>query len=354
MHTEQVALAVNSTPTDGAKDVNPRAPISVDAAGGTIAAVALTGADGTKVTGKLAADKRSWSTTEPLGYGKSYTFSGQATNVTGKDAAITGTFTTVVPESTIAAHLNTAEHGVYGIAMPVVVDFDSAVADRAAAEHALSITTSPPTEGSWAWLSDHSVHWRPKSYWKPGTKVGVNADIYGVDLGNGEYGAADLHSAFTIGRAQIVKGNTQTHRMKVYANGKQVADYPASYGLDSVDWRNTRSGIHVVMSKSPTYLMSNPRGHYKNVFVRWAVRISNNGEFIHALPTTEWAQGNRNVSHGCVNLSTARAKAYYDLAQIGDPVVITGSKVKLSSADGDLYDWTINWGSWQSRSALHA
>ena len=32
------------------------------------------------------------------------------------------------------------------------------------------------------------------------------------------------------------------------------------------------------------------------------MRISNNGEFIHANPASTDAQGSSNVTHGCVNL----------------------------------------------------
>jgi lipoprotein-anchoring transpeptidase ErfK/SrfK len=107
------------------------------------------------------------------------------------------------------------------------------------------------------------------------------------------------------------------------------------------------------MSKSPTYSMSNPRYHYENVVVPWAVRISNNGEFIHGLAASVWAQGKRNISHGCANLSPANAKAYYGIAVVGDPVEVTGSSVALGPADGDFYDWTIDWNRWLSMSALH-
>jgi L,D-transpeptidase catalytic domain len=85
---------------------------------------------------------------------------------------------------------------------------------------------------------------------------------------------------------------------------------------------------------------------------KWAVRMSNNGEFIHANPATTGVQGSSNVSHGCVNLSTKDAKAYYDSAMYGDPVEVTGSGVKLSARDGDIWVWTLDWSAWQRLSAL--
>jgi hypothetical protein len=98
--------------------------------------------------------------------------------------------------------------------------------------------------------------------------------------------------------------------------------------------------------------MCNPTYHYCDVVVPWAVRISDNGEFIHGYAPSIYAQGVRNVSHGCANLSPANAKEYYDGAMNGDPVEITGSSVPLSADDGDFYDWTIPWDQWKSMSAL--
>lgn len=346
---------VTVSPAGGAQDVSPGDPVKISVADGTLGAVTLTNADGKQVSGAVAADKHTWATSEPLGYGKSYTWSGSAVGTDGKAVPIAGSFTTVKPKRQVSGKLNVGDGQTYGIAMPIALTFTSPVADKAAVEKALTVTTTPKTEGSWAWLeNDTSVHWRPKAYYAANTKVKVDAKLYGVKLAEGTYGKQDVSADFTIGRSQIVRGDTQTHRMLVFADGKQIADYPASYGLDSVDWRNTHNGIHVVMEKDPTYLMSNPRGGYENVFVRWAVRVSNNGEFIHALPASVWAQGKKNVSHGCVNLSTDNAKAYFDFAQIGDPVEITGSGTTLGAADGDYHDWTYSWADWTKMSALNA
>jgi len=82
------------------------------------------------------------------------------------------------------------------------------------------------------------------------------------------------------------------------------------------------------------------------------VRISNNGEFIHANPASTGAQGSSNVTHGCINLSEADARAFYATAQYGDPVEVTNSGVDYSPSDGDIYDWAIPWAEWQSMSAL--
>ncbi|KAA9156476.1 L,D-transpeptidase [Amycolatopsis acidicola] len=346
------AAKLTTTPANGAQDVAPGDPVKVTVANGELQNVSLTNPDGKQVAGQLAADKHSWTTTEDLGYGKTYTWTGSATGEDGKPVQLSGSFGTVTPKRQISGSLNVGDQQTYGIAMPIALTFSSKVTDKAAAERALSVETTPKTEGSWAWLSDTEVHWRPKEYYQPGTKVTVNANIYGVKIGDGTYGKSDVSSTFTIGRSQIVKGDTRTHRMQVIRDGVQIADYPVSYGLDSDPGRVTHSGTHVVMSKYPVYSMSNPRYGYTDVNVPWAVRISNNGEFIHGLASSVWAQGKKNISHGCLNLSPTNAKQYYDGVLTGDPVEITGSTQQLSAKDGDYSDWTYSWDDWAKLSAL--
>lgn len=345
------AAAITLQPGAGASDVSPSQPISVAVADGTIETVTLTNPDGKQVNGKLSDDKTSWAVAEPLGYAKTYTWSGSAIGADGKSSPISGSFTTVKPKRQVRGSINTGDGQTFGIGMPIAINFDAPVTDKVAAQKALTVETSVATEGAWAWLNDRTVHWRPKAYWQPGTQVTVTAKLYGVPYGNGSYGKDDVTSHFTIGRSQIVKANTQTHRWVVFRNGEQVADYPASYGLDSDPGRVTKSGIHVVMTKHDTYFMTNPKYDYENVEVHWAVRISSNGEFSHGAPWSVGQQGKRNVSHGCANLSTANAKAYYDSVLTGDPVEIVGTNQQLGAKDGDYYDWAISWENWLTKSA---
>jgi hypothetical protein len=54
-----------------------------------------------------------------------------------------------------------------------------------------------------------------------------------------------------------------------------------------------------------TVLMTNRGYEYVNIPKHWAERISSNGEFIHVNPENTGVQSSSNVTHGCVNLSTA-------------------------------------------------
>ncbi len=347
-----VSAQVVTQPGDGATDVTPIAPVRVSVSAGVLDVVSLTNPEGKAVAGQFSSDRSSWTTTEPLGYAKTYTWSGTATGVDRQPRAITGSFQTVIPERLISGQLNVADNATYGIAMPIALSFSFPVIDKAAVQNALSVHLSVPTEGSWAWLGDTTVHWRPQTYFAPGTRVSVTAKLYGLAMGGGAFGREDIASTFTIGRSYVLRGDTRTHRLVAYANGVQVADYPASYGLDSDPGRVTHSGTHVVLGKHPVYYMSNPKYHYKDVKTQWAVWISNNGEFIHAAPWSVAQQGRTNVSHGCVNLSPANAAAVFDAVLPGDPVEIIGSSRQLGPRDGDYYDWTIPWVTWTAKSAF--
>ena len=346
---------VTTTPANGATGVAPARPAEVHVADGRLTDIALVGPDGMAVTGRPTPD--GWASTVTLAYGATYTWKGAVADGNGGAQPLSGSFTTVTPAQKVDANLNIGDGASVGIAAPIIVQFDGPVADKAAAQRALSVQTSVPTTGSWGWLPDTEqgarAHWRPQGYWQPGTQVTVAANLQGVDLGGGAWGGGNVSSHFTIGRAQIVKADVNSfHMLVVDGAGKTLMDVPASYGLGSDPNRNTTNGVHVVMSKQQTVLMSNPAYGYNNVPEHWAVRISNNGEFIHANPLSEGAQGSENVTHGCVNLSTQDAESYFNTALFGDPVEVTGSPVPMPRTD--IYDWSLTWPEWQQLSALPA
>ncbi|MGH3821723.1 MAG: L,D-transpeptidase [Pseudonocardiaceae bacterium] len=349
---------VSILPGDQATDISPTLPVSVQVTGGALQQVALTNPDGKAVAGTLSADRHSWTSAEPLGYGKTYTWSGTAAGPDQLPVPVTGSFTTVTPQRQLRATLNIGDTDTVGIAAPIILQFEDHVSDKAAVERALQVQTSVPTEGSWAWLPDDNgrsrAHYRTKDYWQSGTKVSIAAKLYGVAYGGGDYGKEDISTQFTIGRAQIVKADVNSHRMIVIRDGQEVMNFPASYGLGSDPNRHTTNGIHVVMNKSQKVLMTSRRYGYFNIPMYWAVRVSNNGEFIHANPESTGAQGSANVTHGCINLSTANARQYFDTAIFGDPVEVTNSPTPLTAADGDIYDWTVSWEDWRAMSALHS
>ncbi len=278
----------------------------------------------------------------------------------GKAVPIAATFATINPTKQVNGQFQLSDGQTVGVAAPIIMQFDASIDDahRPDVERALTVVTDPPTEGSWAWLPDEAegsrLHWRTREYYQPGTKVHVDARLYGVKFGDDAYGAADSTLDFDIGRRQVVKADATSHRIQVLTDAGVIMDFPCSYGEADLPRNVTRSGIHVVTEKYSDFYMSNPAAGYNNIHERWAVRISNNGEFIHANPNSAGAQGNTNVTNGCINLSTGDAEQYYYTAVYGDPVEVTGTSIQLSYADGDIWDWAVDWDEWKSMSALSA
>jgi lipoprotein-anchoring transpeptidase ErfK/SrfK len=353
------APSIAYEPADAATDVMPVAPVRVEVKDGWFQHVKLTNPDGRVVAGALNRERTAFTTTEPLGYGVSYSWIGSVVGHDGKAVPLTAKFSTLQPSTQVNGQFQLADGQVVGVAAPVIIQFDAAIddADRPAVEKALKVTTDPPVEGGWAWLPDEvggsRVHYRSKEYYPAGTKVAVDAKLYGVKFGDSAYGAQDISLNFEIGRRQLVRAEASSHRIEVLdGGGAVIMDFPCSYGEADLPRNITRSGIHVVSEKYEDFYMSNPAAGYNNVHERWAVRISNNGEFIHANPASSGAQGNTNVTNGCINLSTGDAQQYFASAIYGDPVEVTGTSIELSYSDGDIWDWAVPWDEWVAMSAL--
>ena len=166
-------VKVRATPL-GKHVINPTTPITVTAAHGTLRTVKLINPDGKSVTGAYSPDKTSWHTTEALGYSKTYRLSARATGPSGETVdSLTHKYTTLTPSNMTMPYFNDLyggylkNGGTYGVAMVPVVNFDESIPDKAAAEKALHVTTSPHVDGTWYWASDHTVHWRPSTSTSP-------------------------------------------------------------------------------------------------------------------------------------------------------------------------------------------
>ena len=205
----------------------------------------------------------------------------------GPGAPLDQTFRTVAPEQTLEiASIRPTDGQTVGVAMPISITFDAPVTDRAAVERRVSVTTSVPTEGSFRWMSDEQLNWRPKEYWRPGTQVTVEAQLFGVDSGEGLYGAEDTTFSFTVGRDQRARGDVNAHTLVLYQDGQELRSLPASYGRDIYP---TQYGVHVAFEKHEVKRMRSDTwggpaegtpGFYDED-LPLAVRISNNGEFVH-------------------------------------------------------------------------
>src|SRR5699024_10386151 len=139
--------------------------------------VTMTNEAGKEVAGELAEDGKSWTTTENLGYGRTYSLEAKA----GTEK-LSSSFQTVVPNNQTYGYLSPAEGSTVGVGQTIAVRFDEPIADRQAAQDAIKVTTEPAVEGAFYWLNNAEVRWRPAEYWSAGTTVNVEVDIYGKDL----------------------------------------------------------------------------------------------------------------------------------------------------------------------------
>ena len=176
--------------------VNPTTPITLAVAHGTLRTVALVNPEGKRVTGTLSADKTSWRATEVLGYGKTYRLSATARTLRRGEQDVQAhvhhaharQHDHALPQHVYGSTLQNG--GTYGVGMIPVVHFDEPITDKAAAERALQVTTTPARRRVLVLGRRHQTsHWRPKNFYTPGTKVTITAKVYGVEVGDGLYGA---------------------------------------------------------------------------------------------------------------------------------------------------------------------
>ncbi|MGI9123634.1 MAG: Ig-like domain-containing protein, partial [Mycobacterium sp.] len=358
-------------PFDGAEDINPLTKPVVDVVDGKITDVSLSDDWGNVVEGKLSEDRTRWEPTQRLNFSRYYTMSVNSKGNSGVPLTRTTNFQTLVPTNYVHPYVEVQggfgpnENIRYGVGTIVIAHLDEPIADKALAEKNMIVRTNPPVKGSWYWLSDSVAHWRPEHYYAPGTRITVDLNLFGLKLGDGLYGQTDAHAVLNIGDAHLAIANDITKQVSVFDNGRLVRTMPTSMGRGGTDvvagktfswW--TPPGIYSVLDKgevvtmnSATYGLPQNSAFGYNRKIGWATRISTDGIYLHELNDTIWAQGNTNLSHGCLNLSGENAKWYFDFVQPGDPVEVryTGGP-GLTVAQGG--DWSIPWREWVRGSAL--
>lgn len=348
------------TPADKATDVPVSEELGLKVSGGEVTAVKLAAQDGTEVAGQMREDGSSWVPDEPLAYTTTYTATVTAVAEGGQPADTTATFTTMSrPGNRMGAHVYMSDDTTYGQAMPIVIEFrDGGVPTehRATVERRLFVRSQPPQEGSWHWDSAIQIEYRPKEYWQPGTALNVRLGLGGLPIGDGRYGQVDITVASKIDtvRREITVDNA-TKRLTAVQDGKTLKTVPVSLGKPA---KPSFSGNMVIMERlantvfdSSTYgTPVNAADGYRTK-VKYAERLTWDGQFIHAAPWSVASQGRRNVSHGCVNISTANAKWLYDWVKIGDPVVVKGTGHRLTGGNG-WTAWDLSWEDFVAGSAL--
>ncbi len=353
--TTTIPLSLSVEPPDGSTGVTPDTIVSVTAMTGRINGVTVAGGDGKTVAGSVAPGGTSWRATGGLALKTDYTVTIDANMPSGKPTEQVTHFKSLVPTATLGVALAPATGLTVGVAQPIVLRFDHAVVNKDALLALLQVSATPAVVGGWHWFSARELHFRPKDYWPTGQKVTLTANLDGFNAGNGVWGATTASTTFTVGDKHISTVNVVTHEMTVTNNGALIATYPISAGRTKYP---TMGGIHIdlyrqqdvhMVSASVGIPVNSPDGYDEHVFSN--VNISDGGEFVHAAPWSTGAQGNSNVSHGCVNLSPANAQTFFNFSRIGDVIEVVGSPRAPDLGDHGTMDWNTPWSSWTPATA---
>jgi lipoprotein-anchoring transpeptidase ErfK/SrfK len=345
---------LQSSVTDGAVGISVEEPVTVSVEAGVLGEVTLVNAQGRVVAGDLSPDGVTWRSAEPLGYNKEYTLDADAFGLGGVTHT-RATFETHSPQNLTMPYVLPDDRAVVGVGQPISVTFDEVIPNRVAAQRAITVTTEPAVEGAFYWLSGREVRWRPAQYWEPATKVEVQVNTYGVDLGDGLFGQDDVTTRFTIGDEVIATADDTTKTMTVRVNGEVARTMPISMGKDKTP---TDNGTYIVAERLPFMVMdsstygvpvNSPDGYRTEV--NWATRMSYSGIFVHAAPWSVGSQGRANVSHGCLNASTDNAKWFYDNTKRGDIVEVVNTVGPILPGTDGLGDWNIPWEQWKAGNA---
>ena len=347
----QMVAGITVAPAPGATAVALDAPVTVTTAVGTISSVRVAAASGSPLAGTLAPGGEKWSSAGPLAPTTTYTVT-VAVDHQGVTATHTSTFTTLTPAATVSAHAYPTDGMTVGVGQPLVITFsrDIPTADRSAIEARFTVAESQPVAGAWYWFNDYEMHLRPQNYWPAHETIKVTADLTDMDLGANQWLGGTVSDTYAIGDARISYANLETEKMVVTLNGRTVYTFPISGGRPKYP---TMGGDHIVLDRESVVHMvsstvgipvNSPDGY--NEYVYNDVHISDSGEYVHAAPWSVAAQGVTNVSHGCINISPADSKTFFDFSRVGDVVEVAGSPRPPAYGDHGVMDWSTPWSQW--------
>ncbi|UFQ19050.1 MULTISPECIES: L,D-transpeptidase [Streptomyces] len=332
-------------------------PVTVKLADGKLKQVTVADAKGAQLPGKVSANGTTWTSRRVAAPGTAY----RVEAVSEQGGSAKASFETAAPQQVNKVTLAPGKHTTVGIAQPLSITFDHPVRNKAEVEKQLKVTTSNGTTGSWGWIKNYDgkdrVDWRPKEYWKSGTKVKLDARLNGIDSGGDDWFVRDYATNFTVGKSQVVKVNLDSKTTTLVRDGKTVRSLPMSAGTpggEKASW----GGTSVLMSKEGTINMRSETvglsgSDSYNKMVPYSMRLTWSGMYAHAAPWNVAYFGNTNRSSGCVGMSTGDAGWLYREAQVGDPFEVTGSGSKGTPDPGNGYgEWNLSWSQWQAKSAL--
>ncbi|MEU6671317.1 Ig-like domain-containing protein [Streptomyces sp. NPDC046727] len=357
---------IRITPKDGSNGASINNSAAVTVSKGTLTGVTMTTQDGKSVTGQLSTDKKSWKPTAQLERSTTYKVAAEAKDSEGRIAHENASFTTVSPANSFIGTFTPDNGSTVGVGMPVSINFDKAITNKAAVQKGITVTTSSGQEVACHWFTANRMDCRPEQYWKEGSTVTLKLALDGVEGASGVYGVQQKTVTFHIGRNQVTYVDAKTKQMKVTQDGKVVKTIPISAGSPD---NKTYEGQMVISEKFKQTRMNGAtvgftdddgKGEYDIKDVPHAMRLTTSGTFIHG---NYWGApsvfGNVNTSHGCVGLQDKKgagdanmpAAWFYNNSLIGDVVVVQNTGDKTVSPDNGLNGWNMNWAQWKAGSA---
>nr|WP_267244722.1 Ig-like domain-containing protein [Streptomyces sp. PR69] len=362
---------IRVTPEDGAKGVRPDGEVEVRLPSGRLERVAVKQIEGGRpvdIPGVISEDGLRWTPDEDarLELAAKYSVDAVALDAHGRRTARHTTFTTYVPEQRFIGYVKPENRSTVGTGMIVSFSFNRAIEDRAAVERAIRVTAVPPVEVVGHWFGGKRLDFRPRAYWKPGTKVTVDMRLRDIEATPGVYGIQHKRISFAVGRSQISRVDARAHTMEVRRDGALVATVPVTAGAPKTATYNGKMVVtemyDVTRMNGATvgFTDDDGKGEYDIKDVPHAIRLTASGTFLHG---NYWAAadvfGADNVSHGCVGLRDeqggspdAPAGWFFDRTLIGDVVEVVNSKDRQVAPDNGLGGWNLDWKAWKEGSAL--
>jgi hypothetical protein len=358
---------ITVSPKDGSDNASINNSGVVTVSKGTLTGVTLTTQDGKAVAGQLSADKKSWKPSVQLERSTTYKVAAEAKDSQGRIAHENATFTTVAPAHSFIGTFTPDNGATVGVGMPVSINFDKAITNKAAVQKGVTVTSSSGQEVACHWFNANRMDCRPEQYWKEGSTVTLKLALDGVEGAPGIHGVQQKTVTFHIGRNQVSYVDAKTKQMKVTQDGKVVKTIPISAGSPE---HTTYQGQMVISEKFVQTRMngatvgfkdSDGKGEYDIKDVPHAMRLTSSGTFIHG---NYWGApsvfGNVNTSHGCVGLQDKKgandpntpAAWFYSHSLIGDVVVVSNTGDKTVAPDNGLNGWNMSWAQWKAGSAV--
>ena len=342
-------VTFDAAPANGAKQVNPAAPVSLKVTNGTIERVTLTSTSGETVEGSIDADGTGWTASGPLKFNTDYSYTYVTKDEAGRETSTTQSFSTVSSSHEADAAIYPLDGMKVGVGQPLQVIFSEPVVNREAVEKAIRITSSAGQVGAFHWHSDTMVRYRAEDFWAANSTISMDMQLFGVDLGNGQIANFNKKVNVSIGDKKVAVADAAAHTFTLSVNDQVVKTLPVSMGDKRFP---SARGYGVLMEKkrydhfraSSIGLKPDDPAYYGDVDVEYTIRLTLSGAYIHqALESAYPFIGNANVSHGCIGFAPDGAAWVFDNMGTGDVVQIVNTEGDYAAHDDGFGDWNIPW-----------